>query len=192
MIGEEDFQKVRDELSEYSESWNKLNNQCRSLIKKSKQLIYSIHRGDKGKANMHLKDLEGEKKSLLNYAGDGRLRHSGPSRNAFQEYVEAKAYHSVIYGARLPSMRELDCSAQEYVCGLSDLTGELMRKSIDYMLREEHVKAVELKDVVSEIYDAILSCDLPSGESRRKADQVKYNLGKIEQAVFDAKIRDKI
>lgn len=192
IFGKSDLLAVGEELKQLGDAWVVLNDRSRILIKKTKQLIYALHREDFDSADKLMSELEESRKKLRDAACMPKLIYSGPVRIAEQEYVEAACYLKVLKESRLPGMGELGVSAETYVLGLSDLTGELMRKCIYYMIHEDFEGAVFLKEAVSEIYSSILSLDLPTGETRKKADQIKYNLAKMEQSLFEAKIRDKM
>jgi hypothetical protein len=46
-------------------------------------------------------------------------------------------------------------------------------------------KALEIKDVVDEIYGEFLKMDLRNSELRKKSDQIKWNLKKLEEIAYD-------
>ncbi|MBU0762586.1 MAG: hypothetical protein KKD39_06130, partial [Candidatus Altiarchaeota archaeon] len=123
---------------------------------------------------------------------DQRLKNYGPYKNAVQEYVEALAYYFVIKKGFIPTRGELGSDTETYLMGLSDLSGELMRKGINDAIKGMAKDTVKMRDVVDEIYGLILDLDLDGGEARRKTDQVKYALARLEDIVYDMKIRDKL
>ena len=169
-----------------------LAKQSREVVKSSKELIYAIHRGDMKAAKGFLGKIEFGRKRLDRLAKNPRLRSHHPYLLGLQEYVEAVAYYHVMARERIPTRKELKVDSETYLNGLSDLTGELMRKGVDDMVREKYQHAIKLRDTVNEIYGLVLSLDLDGGETRKKSDAVKWNLAKLEDLVYDAKIRDKI
>ena len=120
-----------------------------------------------------------------------KLKSGGPTMTV-QEYVEAASYYHVMTDERIPTRRRLRADTETYLSGLSDLTGEMMRKGVDDMVRERYAHALRMRDAVDEIYGLMLSLDLDGGDTRKKSDAVKWNLAKLEDLVYDAKIRDKI
>jgi translin len=192
MLDRRDAAAIRRELDLLSRGKIEVMKQGREVVKSSKQLIFSIHRGDMKSASRFLKQINGQRRLLDKLANTERLRSYHPYTNALQEYVEAAAYYHVMADNRIPTRVQLKADAETYLSGLSDLTGELMRKGVDDMVNERFEHAVLMRDTVAEIYGLILSLDMDGGEARRKSDAVKWNLAKLEDLVYDAKIRDKI
>ncbi|MBT3465387.1 hypothetical protein HN451_10430, partial [archaeon] len=50
----------------------------------------------------------------------------------------------------------------------------------------------KIYEAVVMIYDGFLNFSLRNGELRKKYDSIKWNLKKIEEILYDLKIRDKI
>ena len=73
--------------------------------------------------------------------------------------------------------------------GLCDLTGELMRKAVDEIINKNFDAALKIKELVSLIYGEFLQFNLRNGELRKKSDQIKWNLQKIEDLVYDVKMK---
>jgi translin len=183
---------IRKDLDRLSRGRIEVMKQGRDVIKSSKELIYSIHRGDMAAAKGFLKKIEAGRGALDRMASTARLRAYHPYLSAVQEYVEAAAYYHVMTDERIPTRRRLRADTETYLSGLSDLTGEMMRKGVDDMVRERYAHALMMRDAVDEIYGLMLSLDMDGGEARRKSDSVKWNLAKLEDLVYDAKIRGKI
>lgn len=192
MLDPKDCEKIRTELESLSQLKIGVAKTGRDIVKISKQLIYAVHRGQLDAARGHLKKIEAEKAKLVEMAEYPRLKSYGPYKNALQEYVEAVAYLKVVDEGRLPSSEELGVDAETYMSGLSDLTGELLRGGVKHMIAKEYKEAAKTKDIVEEIYGFILSVDFDGGEARHKSDQVKYALAKLEDLIYDAKMRDKL
>jgi len=76
--------------------------------------------------------------------------------------------------------------------GLCDLTGELVRKAVNDVIKKNFKQAMEIKDLVDEIYGEFLKFNLRNSELRRKSDQIKWNLKKLEDVVFELKLKGKI
>jgi len=192
MLDAREQASIRADLDAISRGKIEVMKQGREVVKASKELIYSIHRGDMKAAKGFLDKIEAERGKLDKIADTPRLRSYNPYGNGVQEYVEAVAYYYVMTKERIPTREELNCDSETYLSGLSDLTGEMMRKGVDDMVRENYKHAILMRDTVEEIYGLILSLDFDGGEARRKSDAVKWNLAKLEDLVYDAKIRDKI
>ncbi len=192
MLDKGEYESIRKELDGLSRGRIELMKQSREVVKTSKELIYAIHRGDMKAAGGFLEKIEDGRRTLDGLANTEKLRSYHPYDLGLQEYVEAVAYYHVMSGGRIPGRKELRVDVETYLSGLSDLTGELMRKGVDDMINERYEHAVELKDLVSGVYGLVLSLDFDGGDTRKKSDAVKWNLAKLEDLVYDAKIRDRI
>ncbi|MBD3262091.1 MAG: hypothetical protein GF334_10580 [Candidatus Altiarchaeales archaeon] len=192
VIDKKEFRAIKKDLDDHSEKKIMLNNKSRQLVRLSKQLIYATNRGQPDEAAKHLKEIKKRRGELDKIASTPKLRYWGPYQIAVQEYVEALAFHQIITKDVLPKRKPLKAESDTYVMGLSDLTGELVRKAVDHMIGEKYEDALKLREVVADIYSNILGLDLDGGEARRKTDQIKWNLNKLDDLIFEAKIRDKI
>ncbi len=189
MLDPREKEAIRKDLDALSRGRIEVMKQGREVVKASKELIYSLHRGEMEAAGLCLGRITEARRRLDALANTPRLRAYHPYQNAVQEHVEAAAYHSVVARGRIPSRAALKADTETYLGGLSDLTGELARKGVDDMIHGRYAHAAAMKDVVEEIYGLILSLDFDGGEARRKSDAVKWNLAKLEDLVCDAKIR---
>jgi hypothetical protein len=48
-------------------------------------------------------------------------------------------------------------------------------------------EALKIREAVEEIYGEFLNFDLRNGELRKKSDQIKWNMQKLEDLVYDLK-----
>jgi len=192
LISRDDSNSIRRELDELGKAHVEVSKKSRDIVRLSKELIYSTNRGDLKSAGEKLVLIRKERRILDRIASKPKLRYYYPYILAIQEYVEAAAFHEIIAKGRIPTRRELSAETDVYLMGLSDLSGELVRKAVDDMIRERYEHALFMKDVVAEIYGLIMGIDFEGGDTRKKADQVKWNLNKLEDLIYDAKIRDKI
>ncbi len=192
MLDRKDATSIKKELDTYSSSKIELMKASRDVVKSSKILIYSIHRGDMTSAKKNLGDINALRKRIDKLASTPKLKNYSPYENALQEYVEAVAYHIFVLEGRIPTSKELCVDAETYLMGLSDLTGELMRKAVNDAVAEDYEGVKKIRDTVDEIYGLVVGLDLDGGEARRKTDQIKWNLTKVEGIVYDAKIRGNI
>jgi len=192
MIDKRELVGMKRELSGLAETKIEQNTVSREVVRKSKELIYSIHRGDMKAAAKRASEMKADRRRLERVSGTEKLRAQYSYSIAVQEYVEALAYYELLTRRRLPTRKQLKADTECYLMGLSDLTGELVRKAVDDMIKERYGHAVWLKDVVAEIYGAMLNLDFEGGEARKKSDQVKWNLSKLEDLVYEATVRGKI
>jgi predicted translin family RNA/ssDNA-binding protein len=179
------FKKLQQAIKSYDSEREKLIKQSRVVLKLSKQLIYSIHRGES--ASQLAKDIEREKKDLdILAAHSKKMSCEGSFKVAIQEYVEAILYFNFIKTGKLI---DLKVAPEHYVLGLADLPGELVRKAVFLAGKGEVDKVAKIKEVVDNIYGELLAFDFRDNETRRKVDAVKYDLRKLEDLVLDLKLK---
>ena len=179
------FTKLQKQFHSYDSQREELIKKGRVVLKLSKQLIYSLHRGEVAKEL--LGKIEQEKKALDKLASKNpKLQFEGSYKVAIQEYVEAVLYHSFLSKGKLV---ELDVAATHYVLGLADLPGELNRRAVYLAGKGEVAKVVAIRNAVDMIYGELLKFDFRENEIRRKVDAVKYDLRKLEDLVLQLKLK---
>lgn len=180
----ESFKNIRNELRKFDDNRERTIAVSRDVIKLSKLIIYSIHRGDIKNAEKLIKDIKSKLKSL-----DKKHYDTNIDRVAWQEYVEALAYYEFIKTGKVPGYKKLGVDIDHYLLGLCDLTGELVRKAVNDIINKNYKHVLKIKDVVADIYGEFLSLDLRNGELRIKSDSIKYNLKKLEDLVLELKLK---
>lgn len=77
----------------------------------------------------------------------------------------------------------------DYVLGIADLTGELMRKCINSVGIGDMEEPFKLCTLLQNTYDGLLVCSGYSRELNRKLYTFKCSLRKVENACYAIKIR---
>jgi len=176
MLDTKDFENIAVELKEFEIQRERLISSARAVIQLSKLIIYAIQRDDVPKAESLAKDIRRKVAELP--SGDYETEmHSV----AVQEYVEAMTLLSFVREGRIANREELDVNTSDYLLGLCDLTGELVRLAINKAIRKDYSYALRIKSAVEEIYGEFLKFDLRNGPLRKKADSLKWNLKKLEE-----------
>ena len=188
MLDKKEFRKIRKEIADFDIKRESLIQKSREVINISKKIIYALHRGDIKSAFKYVQDIEKKKKDL---DGNERL-DTNMDQVAMQEYVEALCYYHFIKYKKIPSRASLKVDTESYLLGLCDLTGELGRKAVNEVIKKNFKQAVEIKDLVEEIYGEFLEFNLRNNELRKKSDQIKWNLKKLEDIVYELKIKGRI
>lgn len=158
--------------------------QSQAIIRMSKDVIHALHKGDLKRAGERLKVMSKAVKLLP------KCKSTNIADTAVQEYVEAAAYFHIIKFNKIPTRKQLNVDTYAYLGGLSDLTGELVRKAYKDVIQNKHEQAIRLANIVDQIYYAFLQFDLRSGDLRRKSDQIKYNLAKLEDMRYQLSLRN--
>ncbi|MBS3098103.1 hypothetical protein J4209_04890 [Candidatus Woesearchaeota archaeon] len=190
MLDKIEFNKIRKEMEEFDEKRERFIQRSREIIKLSKQIIYAAHRDDLKDATGLVMDIKKRKKELDNISKVPLDTEIG--NVAVQEYAEALCYYNFVKNREIPTRKELDVDTESYLLGLCDLTGELGRKAVADIIQKKFKQALLIKELVDEIYGEFLKFNLRNSELRKKSDQIKWNLKKLEDIIFDVKIKGKL
>ena len=190
MLNKKEFEDMRKEYHDNDVLREDLIKRCRDLLKTSKQLIYAVHKEDLKSAEQYSKSALQITKELKEIARKSpQLEFSGAYREAFAEYIEAELYHHFVKNKRIPSYKTLGVDSESYLMGLSDLTGELVRKAVFLAGKGKVNEVLQIRDLIDDIYGEMLGFDLRNSELRKKFDSIKYNLRKLEDLVLDLKLK---
>lgn len=189
MLNKKEFEKIRKEMASSDIKREDIIQISRKVINISKRIIYALHRNDIKSAISYVKEIERKKKDLVNI--DISL-DININKTALQEYAEALCYYHFVKNNKIPTASSLKISNESYLLGLCDLTGELVRKAVNDVIKKNFSSASKIKDLVDELYGEFLKFNLRNSELRKKSDQIKWNLKKLEDVVFELKIKGKL
>ena len=190
MLNKSDFAEMRKEMEDSDKRREMAIQQSREIIKLSKLIIYSIHRDDLGEAKKLIAQIKTRKKELDKIY---KVPLDMDMHNvAEQEYVEALCYYDFVENKKIPDKNSLGVNTENYLSGLCDLTGELGRKAVADVINKKFKQALLIKELVDEIYGEFLKFNLRNSELRKKSDQIKWNLKKLEDIIFDVNIKGKL
>ena len=188
MLNKKDFDRIRKEIEASDIRREALIQTSREVINISKKIIYALHREDLKSASSYVNEIEKKKKDL----GTNVWLDTNINQTALQEYAEALCYYHFVKSKKIPTASSLKIDNENYLMGLCDLTGELGRKAVNGVIRKNFKQAVEIRELVDEIYGEFLKLNLRNSELRKKSDQIKWNLKKLEDIVFELKLKGKI
>jgi len=184
MLDQESFKKIEAYLKEEDARREEIINTSRIILKNSKSAIYSLHRFELDEA----KALLDEAKKHITHLKKITETHPHLKQNmenALEEYCEACCFYGFIKDKKIPTHTELDLEPYTYLGGLSDLTGELGRRSVLEAIAKNKTEVQAIRELVDEIYGAFSRLDLRNGEIRKKGDAIKWNLNKVEEVLHD-------
>lgn len=186
MLNKSEFGKIKQEMHNLDLKREAIIQTSREVITLSKQIIYAAQRNDLKEAEDLIKKIKEKIKNLrkVNISTDTNINSV-----AFQEYVEAIAFYEFVKNKKLPTKASLGVSAEDYLSGLCDLTGELVRKAIYDVIHKKFNEAEKIKELVHDIYGEFLKLHLRNGELRKKSDSIKWNLKKLEEVMYDISMR---
>ena len=186
MLNKNEFKKIREEMHKLDSEREQIIQLSRDIISISKQIIYAAQRNDMKDAASAIKNIKDKVKKLkkINITTDTNI-----NAVAFQEYVEAIAFYEFVKNRKIPTRAALGVSAEDYLSGLCDLTGELVRKAIYDVIHKKFDEASQIKELVHDIYGEFLKLHLRNGELRKKSDAIKWNLKKLEEVMYDISMK---
>lgn len=179
MIDKKEFSEIRKELESNDTKREQLIRDSRDIIRISKRIIYAILRDDFSKAEKLAKTIK-SKVGKLPSDDYG----TGAKRVALQEYAEAITLLGFAKSGKIPSRKALGIDSENYLAGLSDLTGELVRMAVNKAIKKDYDAVLRIKRFVEEIYGEFLQFNLRNSELRKKSDQIKWNLQKLEDMAY--------
>lgn len=186
MLNKNEFNKLREEMHKFDIKREEIIQTSREIITLSKQVIYSAQRNDLKESASAVKKIKEKVRKLrkINIAADTNINSV-----AFQEYVEAIAFYEFTKNKKIPTRASLGVSAEDYLSGICDLTGELVRKAIYNVIHKKFDEAERIKELVHDIYGEFLKLHLRNGELRKKSDSIKWNLKKLEEVMYDISMK---
>lgn len=190
MLDKKVFEQMRTEIESFDSARESLIKTSRDILKSSKGAIYSIHRDEIKTAEKQLADAQkciAQINALIKK--DAHLAGVGAYTEALEEFVEAKCYFDFTSKNKIPSPKDLGVDADVYLPGLCDLIGELVRKAINSVLKNDVKTALSIKDFVEDVYDELMMFDFRNSPLRKKFDAIKYSLEKLEDLALKIKMK---
>ncbi|KAM7464427.1 hypothetical protein LguiA_032548 [Lonicera macranthoides] len=210
------FSKYADYLNELNDKRERVVKASRDITINSKKVIFQVHRISKsnkeevlGKAEKDLAAVTDQYMARLVKELQGtdfwKLRRAYSP--GVQEYVEAVTFCKFCKSGTLlnldeinatllplsdPSLEPLQINLLDYLLGLADLTGELMRLAIGRVSDGELEFAEKICRFVRDIYRqlTLLAPDMDDkSDMRTKMDTMLQSVMKIENACFSVHVR---
>ena len=189
MINKNFLAKIKKDLETYQKERNQIINASRDILQSSKSAIFSLHASKQSEAAKSLqtaeKIIDGLNKS---YNKNNRLRFEGRYKASLEEYVEAKTFFMFLSGKNLDKLPIQSIGPEEYINGLTDLTGELVRQAVLQATKGNYKVLESYRSFTEEIVGFMLNLYL-TGSSRQKFDDAKRNLKRLEQIIYEVKLR---
>jgi|SRR3989344_1297070 len=185
MLKQKEFESIKKEIDSYNEEREKIIQKAHKIIQTSKKIIYSLIKGDTQESQ--IKEIKAQVKDLKKTKG--ALEFPSIYKVALQEYVEAIAFYIFIKEKRLITLKETEVGIEEYLLGICDLTGELIRKAVKSVIDENYKEVYLIQEFIDLIYRQFLNFNFANGELRKKSDSIKWNLNKIENIIYELKLR---
>ena len=146
----------------------------RSLIRHCALAIRAVHRDDLEVMEEHLEKAATLANTLkTDLAEHPDLFFTGYTQDALKEFVEAKVTCALIKNKPLVMPDELDVPHATYLKGLSEVVGELRRRTLDELRNGYSEETERLLGHMDEIYALLVTIDYPDAIThglRRQTD----------------------
>ncbi len=188
--------KADSKLRELDAAREKAVKLSRDVIRLSGWSITALHQGNVEEARKYLDECESVTKELLRTVDPyPELSHSGLTYNAVSEYVEAKAFFSVVVEGKLPGFEELGVQVVPYLQGLGDVVGELRRHALESLRRGDVDEAWKALDVMEAIYESLRGLDYPDAilpNLRHKVDVARGLIDDTKAMLVELRSREEL
>ena len=167
----------------------------RRVIRFSAKAIRAGHRGELKEAGAMLAEageLLAESTAAMADHPDIKI---GILNDAAKEYAEAHLFLALARGDELPAAAELGTRMAPYLNGLGEAVGELRRRLLDQLRREDFADAERLLEIMDEVVDLLASLDYPDGMTgglRRTTDVARSLTERSRADLTSALIADRI
>lgn len=189
MINKKFLQSIGSSHNVFQSERGRIINKSRDILQAAKESIFASHRGDYKEATEKIQLAEKILKELSkNYDKDNRLRFEGSYKAAVEEYVEAKFFYQMMKGKKIDEIKVGKIGPEEYIGGLADLTGELVRQAVLQSTKKDYKNIKKYRTVTEDIVGFMLKLYI-TGQSRQKFDEAKRNLKRLEGILYDISIR---
>ena len=184
------FGKVIKDLKLYYQERGVLNRTSSEILSKSKQAIFTAHDGEIKEAEKTLTQARDSLKELnKKHNRSNRLQFEGSYKAAVEEYLEAEFFIATLKGKDLRLDTEFNFGPEEYIGGLCDLTGELVRQAVLLGGEKKNLgKIREYAQISKEVVGFMMKMYL-SGKIRQKSDEAKRNLKRLEQIIYEINLK---
>jgi translin len=170
-------ERIRQHLEEKNAARERALQLSRKLIRSCSKTIRAVHRREQEGAEILLAEARGLaddlQAALVEYP---ELLHAGYTQSALKEFAEASIVHHLVSGKGLPEPEALGVGYVPYLGGLAEAAGEMRRRILDILRRDELDEAERLLDVMDEIYGLLVTIDFPdalTNNIRRTTDMVR-------------------
>ena len=148
--------------------------QARTLTRHCANAIRAVHREENSLARQHLEEARQLVQSLRDNLEElPDLFYAGYTQDALKEYAEAALVYALINDNDFPDPEDLLLEPATYLQGLAEAVGELRRRILDLLLKDNASEAGRLLGEMDDIYAILVTMDYPdaiTGGLRRLTD----------------------
>src|SRR4030066_258144 len=130
--------RIRLHLEEKNGARDRALQTSRSLIRNCAHAIRAVHRVERPQARQSIDEarrlFESLRSELTSFPD---LYHAGYAQDALKEYSEANIVYALVGGETLPDPDALGVEYAAFLCGLGEAAGELRRRTLDILRRDD-------------------------------------------------------
>ncbi|KAI9208080.1 Translin family-domain-containing protein [Polychytrium aggregatum] len=202
------FYACRQDLDQMYDRRERIVKVSRDITSLSKKLIFTLHRIEASNQDTIFAEALAKKAEIVqlfrqvsrDLKGQDYYRHRRSIGPGCEEYIEAISFLHFLQNGTIVTKSGLDTdfseadgtlffsfTYEEYVLGLADLSGELMRYAINIVAKGQSDKAQEICDLLRSLKTEYEIIDLP--EATKKVEVMAASLDKVENACYRVKVR---
>jgi len=176
------YQKVQD----LAYGVQKLSNKIRT---KSKEAIALLRRDNIKESKKNIKETE-ELFKLINkiIKKNRELLNQSFYKEAVEEYIEAITYFNFLTSSKTKIPDFIEVGAEEIISGTCDFTGELVRRAVTIANPKNLQELTLYQKAVENVARELTKVGF-LGKLRQKYDEVERNLRKLEDILYDIKLK---
>lgn len=168
---------------------------ARKALKHAKQAIYATHRNNLEDAKALLKEAREAINKAQEELDASGLQEVGILHASIEEYIEGRSYLSFVKEGTLPLREDLALTTtpklETYLQAICDCAGELARKAVLSATKNENEQVEHIYETIQDLVEAFMEFDFRSSELRKKTENLKYSLNKVESILYDLKVKSR-
>jgi len=205
------FSVYAKEYDDYNDRYERIVKNSRDITIESKRLIFLLHRIFSTGKEETLKqaDIALQKihaiitRITVELEGQDPHKYKRSFTNGMQEYIEAISLYYFIDKRSLITKEQVEQAMQkahpkavyfpvllsDYILGVADLTGELMRMAINSITGGDRELPFSICGIVAQISQSFDSLPYKHFDLEKKIPVLKQSLGKIENVCYQLKMQ---
>ncbi|KAL7318049.1 hypothetical protein PS15m_004322 [Mucor circinelloides] len=206
------FTESRNILDSHHDRRERIIKVSRDITALSKKMIFALHRAIQANNNSpNYKEADQRQKEIIalfkklavDIQGLHYHRYSRSFSGGFEEFIEAIAFYHFLIHKTVITKEQVDgyfkdeqgqmwvpVKTEDYILGLADCTGELMRYAIYVVSTGKYDQAMVICKLLRKIdldFDIIATSYMP--QLSKKLGALKGSIKKVEQACYTFQIR---
>lgn len=189
MLTAPNAKKISTQVQQIDKTRRELQGLSSEILNASKRAIFAVHREDRKEAKSLLEHaIKQLKQGWTLVKKQPRVTYEGSWRAAQEEFVEASLVLEYLEKGSVSPVKDVSDDPDIFLGGLSDFTGELVRRAVLLATERKNDEVESLYREVRSVIDFLMQMDL-TGTLRTKLDQAKQNLRKLEEVRYDLSLR---